>query len=63
VQAIVDKTPPVCREMYRHVAEMMSIVDDWDGYAAIMREPIDEYRREVDAALAELVALDVEAMP
>jgi len=63
IQAIVDKTPPLLREFHRGLAMTLSAMDDFDGYAAIMRQPIEEYRREVDAALAELVARDVEDMP
>jgi len=57
----VDKTPPVCREMYRHVAEMMSTIDDWDGYERIMGPRVDEYWRDYYAPLAELVARDLES--
>jgi len=47
--------------MYRHVAEMMSTIDDWDGYERIMGPRVDEYWRDYYAPLAELVARDVEA--
>jgi len=63
IRAIVDKTQPVCREMYRRVAEMMSAIDDFDGYARVMGPRVDEYWHDYHAALAELVARDMEDMP
>jgi len=59
----VDKTPELLRDFRRVIALKCSKRDQLDAYERLVGPHIDAYWHDVDAALAELVARDLEDMP
>jgi len=61
IRAIVDRTPRLLRQFRTVIALKYSKHDQFGAYERLLQLATDRYWHDVNAALAELVARDLEA--